>query len=95
VPRLGGGVHPDDGFDQSSRGRVGGGQVGGGERGRGRRRESLIEAVNHRGSQDRGCVSAQSCTGVITIPSLLASRYMRLFPTADLALQPFAIFEIV
>lgn len=70
---------PDDGFDQSLQGCVGGGQ--------GVRRESLIEAVNHSRLQDRGCVSAQRCTGVITIPSHLASRYMRLFTTTDLTWQ--------
>lgn len=59
------------------------------------RRVSLIEAVNHCLLQDRGCVSAQRCTGVITIPSHLASRYMRLFTTTDLTWQPFTIFEIV
>lgn len=78
---------PDDGFDQSSQGRVGGGQ--------GVRLQSLIEAVNHCRLQDRGCVSAQRCTGVITIPSHLASRYMRLFTTTDLTWQHFAIFEMI
>lgn len=78
---------PDDGFDQLSQGHVGGGH--------GARCESLIEAVNHCRLQDRGCVSAHRCTGVITIPSPLASRYMRLFATTDLMWQPFAIFEIV
>lgn len=69
-----------------------GGQVGGGQ---GVLCESLIEAVNHWRLQDRGCISAQRGTGVITIPSHLASRYMRLFTTTDLTRQPFAIFEIV
>lgn len=68
------------------------GQVG---RGHGVLCESLIEAVSHWCLQARGCISAQRCTGVITIPSHLASRYMRLFTTADLTRQPFAIFEIV
>lgn len=67
----------DDGFDQSSQGRVGGGV-------KGARRQTLSEAVNHRGLQDRGRVAAQRCRGVITIPSHLASRYMRLLATADL-----------
>lgn len=78
---------PDDGFDQSSQGRVGGGQ--------GARLETLTEAVNHCCLQYRDCVSAQRYTGVITIPSNLASRYMRLFTTTDLTWQPFTIFEIV
>lgn len=78
---------PDDEFDQSSQGRVGEGQ--------GARRESFIEAVNHCRLQDRGCVSAQRCKGVITVPSRLASRYMRLFTTTDLTWQPFTIFKIV
>lgn len=78
---------PDDGFDQLSQGHVGGGH--------GARCKSLIEAVNHWRLQDRGCVSAHRCTGVITIPSPLASRCMRLFATTDLMRQFFAIFEIV
>lgn len=78
---------PDDGFDQSSRGRVGGGQ--------GVRPQRLIEAVNHCRLQDRGCVSAQRRAGVITIPSHLASRYMSLFTTTDLAWQPFTFLEMI
>lgn len=63
-------------------------------RGQGARRRALIEAVNHGRLQDRGCDCAQRCTGVITIPSHLASRYMGLFNTTDLTWQPFTIFEI-
>lgn len=66
MPRLG---VLDDEFDQLSQGCVGEGQ--------GARRKSFIEAVNHCRLQDRGCVSAQRCKGVITVPSHLASRYMR------------------
>lgn len=65
MPRLG---VPDDEFDQSLQGRVGEGQ--------GARRESFIGAVNHCRLQDRGCVSAQRCIEVITVPSHLASRYI-------------------
>lgn len=84
MPRLG---VPDDEFDQSSQGRVGEGQ--------GARRESFIEAVNHRRLQDRGCVSALRCKGVITVPSHLASRYMGLFTTTDLTWQPSTIYKTV
>ena len=78
---------PDDEFDRPLRGRVGEGQ--------GVQRESFIEAVNHCRLQDRGCVFAQRCIEVITVPSHLASRYMRLCTTTDLTWQPFTSLKIV
>lgn len=85
----GGGVSPmppPEGHQTMGLTSRGGGRVGG--RQGGARRESLIEAVNHCRLQDRGCVCARRSTGVITIPSHLASRYMRLCTTTDLTWRP-------